>query len=121
MLISSTRPGHHSRNSDQARKSRRQFHCGDYFRIPYEGDGTVAVGDFNNDGKLDFAVNSINSNAGLKIYLGNANGTFNAGVTLSTSSRHFRNVDFFGRRKRDGKVDLISVIGGANYVPPRKW
>ena len=42
----------------------------------------MAVGDFNNDGKLDLAVTNSGDND-VEMFLGNGNGTFQAGATYA--------------------------------------
>ena len=66
---------------------------------------SVVVGDFNGDGKLDLAV----ANGNVNIFLGNGNGTFQPGVTLTAGSgaSWIAVGDFNG----DGKLDLAV----ANY------
>ena len=78
---------------------------------PAFGAGTnpssVAVGDFNGDGKLDLAVANEGGN-NVSILLGNGNGTFKAAVNYGTGTAPGAVAvgDFNG----DGKLDL--VVGG---------
>src|SRR5207248_320280 len=64
---------------------------------------SVAIGDFNGDGKADLAVANINSN-NVSILLGNGNGTFAVAVNYVVGIRPLSVVigDFNG----DGKGDL---------------
>jgi hypothetical protein len=68
--------------------------------------GPIAVGDFNNDGLLDFAVGS---ESGIQIYLGKGAGIFQLPVNISTqAASSMVTGDFNG----DGNLDL-AVIGDA--------
>ena len=67
---------------------------------------SVAVGDFNHDGKLDMAVASLGTNTqDLTILLGNGDGTFKPGVYYNVSNGLFSvaTADF----NRDGNLDLV--------------
>jgi hypothetical protein len=68
--------------------------------------GSVAVGDFNGDGKLDLAVTNINSDT-ISILLGTGTGSFGAKTDFATSSGPFSVAagDFNG----DGKLDLATA------------
>jgi hypothetical protein len=73
----------------------------------------VAVGDFNGDGKQDFAV--ANSGTGnVSILLGNGDGTFQQAIdfTAGNSVRFVAVGDF----NRDGKPDLAVANGSANEI-----
>jgi hypothetical protein len=68
------------------------------------GPGSVAVGDFNGDGKLDLVVGNVFSNA-VRVLLGEGNGTFQAAVDYGTgiSPSAVEVGDFNG----DGRLDLV--------------
>ena len=73
---------------------------------------SVAVGDFNGDGRADLAVaNSVSNN--VSVLLGNGNGTFQAKVDygVGTNPTSVAVADFNG----DGKADL-AVASGSNNV-----
>ncbi len=73
---------------------------------------SVAVGDYNRDGKLDLAVAKGGSN-GVSILLGNGDGTFQTAVNYSVNNPQSVAVgDFNG----DGKLDLAVAKGGSNGV-----
>ncbi len=80
-----------------------------------DNPGSVAVGDFNGDGKPDLATATIQSND-VRVRLNNGNGSFGAAVvlTLATSSvpTGIVTADF----NRDGKADLATSNGGTNKV-----
>ena len=65
---------------------------------------SVAVGDFNGDGKADLAVVNDSTSNSVSVLLGNGNGTFQAAVNygLSASGYSVAVGDFNG----DGKADL---------------
>jgi len=74
---------------------------------------SVAVGDFNGDGKLDLAVTNSADNT-VSVLLGNGDGTFQAHVDYATGNRPTSVVvgDFNG----DGKLDLAIANGTDNTV-----
>src|SRR6266852_2860168 len=74
---------------------------------------SVAIGDFNGDGKLDLAVANANS-ANVSVLLGNGDGSFQAQTTFATGfiPESVAIGDFNG----DGKLDLAVANGGDNNV-----
>jgi hypothetical protein len=74
--------------------------------------GTVAVGDFNGDGKLDLAVGQESSSGGVQIYLGNGDGTFQAGG--SYGNQYDGSSVAVGDLNGDGKLDLVTSNWGEN-------
>ncbi len=65
-----------------------------------------AIGDFNHDGKLDFASDHAGS---LAIYLGNGDGTFQSAKTIPGSSAFFLAA---ADMNHDGKTDLVAFNNG---------
>jgi len=92
-------------------------HFGTYtMTTPTGAAGPVAVGDFNGDGKLDFVTVSMstavpnNNNQMLNVFLGNGDGTFQAGQTITFETG---DVDaepmlaFAGDFNGDGNLDVL--------------
>lgn len=75
---------------------------------------SVAVGDFNGDGKRDLAV--VNSgSANVSVLLGNGDGTFQSAINYGVGSLHPTSLavgDFNG----DHRLDLVVANGSANSV-----
>jgi hypothetical protein len=66
---------------------------------------SVVLADFNNDGNLDFATGSDNSNSAFTVALGNGDGTFQAGPNYGAEyvfDNGFVSADFNG----DGNLDM---------------
>jgi hypothetical protein len=74
---------------------------------------SIAVGDFNKDGKLDMAVANYNSND-VTILLGNGNGKFQPGVNYSVDSNPYSVA--VGDVNGDGNLDLAVANSGSNNV-----
>src|SRR3989454_1099942 len=74
---------------------------------------SVAVGDFNGDGKRDLAVANYNSST-VSVLLGNGNGTFQPAVTLAVGANPLAVA--VGDFNRDGKLDLVVANAGAVTV-----
>jgi hypothetical protein len=74
---------------------------------------SVAVGDFNGDGKLDLVTANSGSNT-VSILLGNGDGTFQSAVSygVGTAPSSVAAGDFNG----DGKLDLVTANSGSNNV-----
>jgi len=75
---------------------------------------SVAVGDFNGDGKLDLAVGGATPISVVSIFLGNGDGTFQPAASYGSGSG-FGSIaiaDF----NRDGKLDLAVTDNGNNNV-----
>jgi len=76
--------------------------------------GPIAVGDFNNDGLLDFAVASGKT---IQVFLGKGNGTFQPPVVTTlkiTTVLTMTASDFNG----DGKLDLAVMSKEVNHLSP---
>jgi hypothetical protein len=78
------------------------------------GPSSVAVGDFNGDGKPDLAVTNSGYNSSIGVLLGNGDGTFQAAVSYAAGSapRSMAVGDFNG----DGKPDLAVANGSGISV-----
>ena len=75
--------------------------------------GSMAVGDFNGDGKLDLAVGNYGS-SNVSVLLGNGGGTFQAALNFDAGFEPFSIAvgDFNG----DGRPDLAVAITGTDAV-----
>jgi hypothetical protein len=70
------------------------------------GSSTVAIGDFNGDGKQDFAGNVLSSNPWIQVCLGNGDGTFRFGGQFDQGIQH--KLVLPGDFNNDGKLDLVA-------------
>jgi hypothetical protein len=70
----------------------------------FDGSGSVAVGDFNGDGKLDFAATGSAANQ-IQIFAGIGDGTFRPPIFIpNVSGGYLAAADLNG----DGKLDLVT-------------
>jgi hypothetical protein len=83
-------------------------------QLGWNGPNLIVAGDYNLDGKLDFAVLPIVSSLPFEIFTNNGDGTFLSGRTLNAGKGTYAtaSADFNG----DGKADLIAVNSGSNNV-----
>jgi hypothetical protein len=75
---------------------------------------SVAVGDFNGDGKLDLAAANYNSNT-ISILLGDGTGNFT--LASSPATGNFPNSVAVGDFNGDGKLDLAVTNACGSYPP----
>ncbi|MBI3405100.1 MAG: VCBS repeat-containing protein [Acidobacteria bacterium] len=88
-----------------------------------DANGRLGVGDFNRDGKLDFAAVSLAGGLGtsyrLTVFLGNGDGTFVPGQVVNFSAPgavfHPARVDV-GDFNRDGKLDVLVWTGDMSLI-----
>jgi hypothetical protein len=74
----------------------------DYGTGSIPNSATVALGDFNGDGKLDMAVTGYHGTNDVSILLGNGDGTFQSAVNYADESSSLVVGDFNG----DGRLDI---------------
>jgi uncharacterized repeat protein (TIGR01451 family) len=79
--------------------------------------GLLSVADFNKDGKADLAVavhSSSSSPQGSKVFTGNGDGTFSAGVAFAPSNLrvYAMTIEDFDR---DGNADIVFADGSQTY------
>lgn len=72
--------------------------------------GMMALGDFNGDGKLDFAVVN-GSNKTLTGFLGNGDGTFHAAATTALSETAIYTRVYSADFNHDGRLDVLAYDG----------
>jgi hypothetical protein len=77
--------------------------------VPVNSEFTT-IGDFNNDGKLDFATLS---GSNLVVCLGNGDGTFQAAKTVTSTGPSFIAL-VAADLNHDNKTDLVQVLSGPN-------
>src|SRR5262249_15672987 len=79
------------------------------------GPGSVAVGDFNNDGRIDIAVaNFLTNNVG--ILLGYGNGNFSSQTAYPTGINSYTYWLAVGDFNNDGRSDIAVFNYGTNNV-----
>jgi hypothetical protein len=78
------------------------------------GPNSIAVADFNHDGKLDLAVaNDVSGN--VSVYLGNGDGTFQQGLDFVTAS--FPTSIAVGSLHHNGRIDIVTAgTGGVGVL-----
>lgn len=74
--------------------------------------GFGAAGDFNGDGKLDFAVYNVFSAGGVRIFFGNGDGTFTTDASVYSTAAQPSQVQV-GDFNNDGKPDIAVVSIGS--------
>ncbi|HVI10135.1 MAG TPA: VCBS repeat-containing protein, partial [Candidatus Binatia bacterium] len=87
---------------------------GSFVALPPSDPLTIAMGDFNHDGKLDLAVVSDLSGGGVSILIGKGDGTFEWAVQYAAGDQPFSIVaaDF----DNDGNLDLAVANSLSPYV-----
>jgi hypothetical protein len=83
------------------------------YPLPTDGDATtVALGDFNGDGRLDIAAGSL---TGLNILLGNGDGTFQSAQVAASGALAWASLDV-GDLRQDGHRDLVAGGNGLHVL-----
>jgi hypothetical protein len=86
-----------------------------------QGLNSVAVADFDKDGKLDLVVatNDVSNNHIITPYLGNGDGTFRTGAPVQFSDQNaYITRIFTGDYNRDGKQDVLVFTTANGYWTP---
>lgn len=71
--------------------------------------GKFAIGDFNNDGKLDFVAQGT-SGTQMRVYLGNGDGTFQAAKTVSDGTSDVLTALVAADMNHDNKTDIVEAM-----------
>ncbi len=81
------------------------------YGTPFGGHGRIKVGDFNNDGNLDFVANNADSNLSgtILVFIGNGDGTFQPAVPYGST---LPAVMALGDMDNDGDIDVVLANGG---------
>jgi subtilisin family serine protease len=75
--------------------------------------GAIGVGDFNNDGKLDFVlVTAMGTESQVVFFKGNGDGTFQLGSGVALNEAVAASLVFIGDFNRDGRLDVLVWMGG---------
>jgi hypothetical protein len=84
--------------------------------------GNFAVGDFNHDGKLDFAAIGP-SGSQLNVYLGNGDGTFQSARVIAGISAPTEEIAAFvaADMNSDNKTDIVEIIGDSGSSIIQVW
>jgi hypothetical protein len=79
------------------------------------GPSSIAVGDFNNDSRLDSVVANIETN-NIGVFLGYGNGTFSSQTTFSTSNDSQPVAVAIGDFNKDNRLDIAVANLGTNNI-----
>jgi hypothetical protein len=74
---------------------------------------SLAVSDFNGDGKLGFVVSDAGTNSVI-VFLGNGDGTFQSGVAYGVGTHPYSVA--VGDFNQDGRPDIVTANNGSNDV-----
>jgi hypothetical protein len=73
---------------------------------------SLAIADFNGDGKADIAVATYGLQSAVYVLLGNGNGTFQAPITVAVPEYNYTYALAAGDFNKDGKMDLLVTLSG---------